>query len=227
MDDSPWLLISVNRGGTRRVSGVGFVSHARPLNAGEWSRRDHFHLSDGLFVARLTLLAPHQNAARVKNAARPTFLSITITFVAALVFYLIAYSWLTRKQTASGPWQVLFTNDAAGVPELVIQQTNRGISNLHVRFVDEQLSPTQRTGFVEFRKPQTPTPFGQLIYDDLMFLPGTVTLDCFGHEVELLPRTLVLNRKPIAWASTTTNELKPAMKLSPEQRKKIKGGYRK
>ncbi len=176
---------------------------------------------------RLTPRNASQNAARVKKSGRPTFLSITITFVAALVFYLIAYSWLTRKQTASGPWQVEFTTNAAGVPELVIQQTNRGIANVHVRFVGENLSLTQQLASVEFRKPQTPTPFGEVIYDDLMFLPGTVTLDCFGHEVELLPRTLVLNRKPIAWVSNSTNELAAAMKLAPEERKKVKGGYRK
>jgi hypothetical protein len=174
----------------------------------------------------LTLRDASQNAARVNKSARPTFLSITITFVAALVFYFIAYSWLNRKQTASGPWQVQFTTNAAGIPELVIQQTNRGIANVHVRFAGETLSPRQQVGLVEFRKPQTPTPFGAVIYDDLMFLPGTVTLDCFGHEVELLPRTLVLNRKPVAWVSNTTNELTTAMKLSPEERKKVKGGYK-
>ena len=121
----------------------------------------------------MTRIYGSQNPPAVKSSARPTALSISITFVAALVFYLIAYTWLTRKQTAQGPWQVLFTNDAAGMPELVIQQTNRGLSNIHVRFVGETLSPTQKTGFVEFAKPQTPTPFGQLIYDDLMFMPGT------------------------------------------------------
>jgi hypothetical protein len=167
----------------------------------------------------LTPRKPGQNAARVQKSGRPTFLSITITFVAALVFYLIAYSWLTKKQTANGPWQVQFTTNAAGIPELIIQQTNRGIANVRVRFVGESLSPTQTVGFVEFRKPQAHTPFGEVIYDDLMFLPGTVTLDCFGHEVELLPRTLVLNRKPVAWKNNTTNELTAAMKL--------KGGYRK
>ncbi len=175
---------------------------------------------------RLTPCNASQNAARVTKSGRPTFLSITITFVAALVFYLIAYSWLTRKQTASGPWQVQFMTNSVGVPELVIQQTNRGIANVHVRFAGESLSPTQQVGVVEFQKPQTTTPFGEVIYDDLMFLPGTVTLDCFGHEVELLPRTLVLNRKPVAWVSNTTNELTAAMKLTPEQRKKVKGGYR-
>lgn len=162
----------------------------------------------------------------MNKSARPTFLSITLTFGAALVFYFIAYAWLTKRQTSSGPWQVLFTTNAAGTPELVIQQPHRGISNVHVRFAGETLAATQKTGQVEFKQPKTTVPFGELIYDDLMFLPGTVTLDCFGHELELLPRTLVLNRKPIAWASNTTNELTSAMKLSPAERRKVKGGYR-
>lgn len=175
----------------------------------------------------LTPVNPSQNAPCVKNSARPTALSITITFVAALVFYFIAYRWLTAKQTAQGPWQVLFTNDTAGVPELIIQQTNRGLSNVHVRFAAETLAATQQAAFVEFAKPQTPVPFGAVIYDDLMFLPGTVTLDCFGHEIELLPRTLVLNRKAVGWTNNSVHVLDPAMKLPPEERKKVKGGYNK
>jgi hypothetical protein len=175
---------------------------------------------------RLTPVNRSQNSPRVKNSARPTFLSITITFTAALVFYLIAYSWLTRRQTSHGPWQVWFTNDSAGVPELVIQQTNRALSNVHVRFAGETLGATQQNGFVEFTKPQKPTPFGKVIYDDLMFLPGTVTLDCFGHEVELLPRTLVLDRKAVGWTNNAMHTLDATMKLTPEERKKVKGGYR-
>jgi hypothetical protein len=55
-----------------------------------------------------------------------------------------------------------------------------------------------------------------------MFLPGTVTLDCFGHEVELLPRVLVLNRRQVPWKSHTTNELDASAKLPPEARQPAK-----
>ena len=143
------------------------------------------------------------------------------------MFYFITYNWLSKKQTARGPWHVAFTNDTAGVPELVIAQPSLGILNVHVRFISESLSATQHAGVVEFAKPKTATPFGQVIYDDLMFMPGTVTLDCFGHEVEMLPRTLSLDRKPVAWTNNSTNDLTAAMKLPPEERKKVKGGYRK
>ena len=53
-------------------------------------------------------------------------------------------------------------------------------------------------------------PFGQWFYADLTYLPGTVTYNLFSedangssrglrHEIELLPRALVINRKLHPW----------------------------
>jgi hypothetical protein len=156
------------------------------------------------------------------KSGRPTALSIGITLAAVLVFYFVAYSWLSKRQVNKGPWQVLFTNDVSGTPELVIDQPSLSISNVRVRFPGETLSSTQGTGFVEFRKPEMKPPFGARIFDDLMFLPGTITLDCFGHEVELLPRVLVLNRQEVPWKSNSTNSLAASAKLPPEARKPAK-----
>ena len=44
-------------------------------------------------------------------------------------------------------------------------------------------------------------PFGECIYQDLMFLPGVVTMNLLGHEIELMPRTLVINKKQMPWDS--------------------------
>jgi hypothetical protein len=154
-----------------------------------------------------------------------TVRSIAITFAVAMVFYFIAYHWLSKKQTARGPWHVTFTKDNKGVPELIIAQPALNIANVRVRFPGETLTATQRSGVVDFAKPKMPVPFGEVVYDDLMFLPGTLVLDCFGHEIEMLPRTLVLNRKTVAWTNNVTHDLTAEMKLAPEQRKK-KAGYK-
>ena len=153
------------------------------------------------------------------KSGRPTIISIAITFVLAAVFYFVAYEWLSKRQTGKGPWHVVFTNDVAGTPEIIITQTNLGLSNVCVRFLEEKLNATQHVGVVNFVKPEMAVPFGTRVFDDLMFLPGTVTLDCFGHEVELLPRVLVLNRKTVPWQSNTTNALSAAEKLPAETRK--------
>ena len=67
-------------------------------------------------------------------------------------------------------------------------------------------------------------PFGRLFHADLTYLPGVVTFDLFAndsnathqgrrHEVELLPRGLVVNRTEYPW--------RPVMeiKLSAEDKK--------
>jgi hypothetical protein len=32
-----------------------------------------------------------------------------------------------------------------------------------------------------------------------MFLPGVVTMNLLGHEIELMPRTLVIDKKEVPW----------------------------
>jgi len=34
-----------------------------------------------------------------------------------------------------------------------------------------------------------------------MFLPGVVTMNLLGHEIELMPRTLVIDKKEIPWVT--------------------------
>ena len=57
-------------------------------------------------------------------------------------------------------------------------------------------------------------PFGECIYQDLMFLPGVVTMNILGHEIELMPRTLVIDKKEVPWdsAGSQINLLPPAKK---------------
>ena len=65
---------------------------------------------------------------------------------------------------------------------------------------------------VAFEKVKTPVPFGKVIFEDLTFLPGVVTFDLFGHEIELLPRTLIVNKRGIPWQSGVTIDLWPTNK---------------
>ena len=46
-----------------------------------------------------------------------------------------------------------------------------------------------------------------MIFQDPTFLPGTVTLRQFGHEIELLPRVLIIDKKEIPWRAGKTVEV--------------------
>ena len=43
-------------------------------------------------------------------------------------------------------------------------------------------------------------------------LPGVITLDLFGHEIELLPRVLIVNKKEVPWQSGLSLVLSPTNK---------------
>lgn len=155
-----------------------------------------------------------------------TWKSVVFTFVIAAIFYALAYAWMTRRQIGRGPWQVAFTTNAAGVPQLIVAQPTLHISNVTVHFTGEQLNRSNSTGSVSFSKPQMPVPFCDVAYDDLMFQPGIVTLDCFGHLVELSPRALGLNGAARPWTNGVIYELSPSDRMSADLRRKLKGGYR-
>ena len=155
-----------------------------------------------------------------------TWKSVVLTFVLAVIFYALAYSWMTRRQTGKGPWQVSFTTNSSGVPVLSVAQPVLGISNVVIQLAGEQLAASNSTGVVHFARPKQPTPFGRVAYDDLMFQPGAVALDCFGHLVELVPSVLGLNGVRFGWTNNVVYSLAATNKLTAEARQKLKGGYR-
>ena len=135
---------------------------------------------------------------------------LLIAFGAALAFYLGAFALDTHLRTRQGPWRVTFIAAGTNHPVLLINEPRLGISNVRLVFPGEHAPAGTNT--VTFDAPAKAVPFGERIYDDLMILPGAVTLNVFGHGVELLPRTLIVNRRQIAWQSGVTIELRPAEK---------------
>lgn len=119
--------------------------------------------------------------------------------------------WRVRK----GAWEVNFQTNAAGHAMIEVNHARLGISNVVIVFVGET-STNRVSGRVVFNKPQLAVPFGKVKFEDLTYLPGSVAFDFFGHEVELLPRTLYLNKKEHGWQSGSVFELKPEEKLPPE-----------
>ena len=134
-----------------------------------------------------------------------------ITFIIALALYVISYGWIEHRRYRKGPWEITFTNNAAA-PALIINQPALGLTNVTLVFEGgstnaaplESNNASNQPIRLEFRTPrQTPfdVPFGKCVFEDLTFLPGTVTFQMFGHEIELLPRVLIIDQKEHPWQS--------------------------
>jgi hypothetical protein len=132
---------------------------------------------------------------------------LAICLVIAVVFYVAAFGWIQHRRTAKGPWVADFRADAAGAPALLISQTNLNISETIV-FAGQTIHLENFSRTIIFDQAPPDLPFGELIYQDPTFLPGTVTMRLFGHVVELLPRVLTVDKKEYPWQSGATIEVR-------------------
>jgi hypothetical protein len=164
-----------------------------------------------------------------------------LAFVLALIGYAVFYQAIEYRRTRHGPWQVAFTNSAAGDPLIVIDQPELYITNVRIVFPGQQL-PASNAPAASEPKPESPdsrsphraprttnpppasstlifsqprpvpydVPFGKCLFMDTTFLPGTVTLRLVGHEIELLPRVLIIDHEEHPWKAGEIITLRPA-----------------
>jgi hypothetical protein len=130
---------------------------------------------------------------------------IVMVFALSLAAYCIAYTAIEHKRNRDGPWQVTFTSDAAGAPALRIDQAKLAITNVLIVFTNAP--PTNSATMLAFAQPR-PVPFnvpyGRCIFMDTTFLPGTIVFELFGHEVQLIPRVLTIDKTEWSWHSNET-----------------------
>ena len=151
------------------------------------------------------------------RAAGLTPKSIAVVFVVVVILYFASFWGIEKLRQHRGPWVVAFGSNSQGEPTLTVSQTARGLSE--VRLVVHGESITNPPVTVRFDRVLQAVPFGTVIYEDLTFLPGVVTFDLFGHEVELLPRVLVVNKHEVPWQQGAVVDLWPTNKPAiPPQR---------
>jgi hypothetical protein len=122
-------------------------------------------------------------------------------FGIALVLYVICYAGDRHLRLRKGPWQVTFQSDSNATPSIIVNEPVLNIQRLQITFPGEHATAANLSTNISFDHPAIKPPFGDWIYDDLMYLPGTVTLNLFGHEIELLPRVLGIDRREFKWQS--------------------------
>jgi hypothetical protein len=130
-----------------------------------------------------------------------------LAFLLALAGYIVFYQSIEHRRTRNGPWRVTFTTGSNDVPTIVIDQPRLAITNVQIRFAEETLAAKDNPVTLLFGQPRPvpyEVPFGKCVFMDTTFLPGTVTFQLFGHEIEFLPRVLVIDRQEHRWQTGTT-----------------------
>jgi hypothetical protein len=129
-----------------------------------------------------------------------------IAFAIAVVLYVASFGWIQHRRVFKGPWVITFVTDGAGRPSLMISEPKLQISQ-KIAFPGRKIEPTNLARVERFDEAVMSLPFGEMIFQDPTFLPGTVTMRLFGHEIELLPRVLIVDKKEIPWRAGQTVEV--------------------
>ena len=143
---------------------------------------------------------------RSEGAAR----HFIFAFLLAVVGYAVVYHVIEHHRVRKGPWRVTFQKAGTAPPELLISQPSLHIEDVRLILPAESAGPTNLNRTLVFDQPRAvpyEVPFGQCVFMDTTFLPGTLTFRMSGHEIELLPRVLVLDRQEVPWASGSTMNL--------------------
>ncbi len=133
-------------------------------------------------------------------------------FVLALVAYIVLFAFIEKRRPRNGPWVVTFCRESNAPALLRIAQHRLGLTNVLAVAVTNVFT-TNTVETVRFDTPRTvpfDVPFGRCVFLDTTFLPGTVTLQVAGHEIELLPRVLVINHREHTWNTPSPIQLGPA-----------------
>jgi hypothetical protein len=115
----------------------------------------------------------------------------------AVAFYFVTFTWIERRRAANGPWQITFEADAVGRASLSIAEAKLNILQV-VRFPHGRTTPNL-SNTVTFGQDAPDLPFGEMVFHDPTFLPGTVVMRLFNHHVQLLPRVLTIDGKEYPW----------------------------
>jgi hypothetical protein len=139
--------------------------------------------------------------------AAPLKLFLSAFGIAVLVYFSAFYG-IEHRRTANGPWRVTFASDGgASPPCLIVDEPKLNITALKITFPG-QTAPATNAVMVFDQPREVPfaVPFGNCVFMDAISLPGTVAFNMFGHEIQLLPRVLTIDKQEHPWQSNTTLE---------------------
>lgn len=127
---------------------------------------------------------------------------ILAVFLAALVGYLAVFYFIEHQRRKDGPWQATFTQ-VDGLPALIVNHPKSQRTNITIAFVGAPpITNLPQTVLFEHGRPAPfDLPFGKCVFLDAMYLPGTAVCEVFGHQIQLMPRVLTIDKVERPWKS--------------------------
>lgn len=167
-----------------------------------------------------------QSARQLNDDGMKAAKGFVALFFATLFLYITVYGGCMAYQRRGGPWAVTQDKLADGTPLLKIEHHVLLAGGPVTLTFPGETAPARFTNAPYLRifsQPNTNIfPYGPVVFLDTTVLPGSVAMDVFGHLVEMVPRTLLVDGHEVGWTPGTNIVVPMTGKIPPEQRPKRK-----
>lgn len=121
----------------------------------------------------------------------------------AIGLYGAGFWLIEQRRIRNGPWEVQFRPDEAA-HRLVVRlgQARLGLGPIEVEIPWPREEPLPGAAWVRFDQARAvpfAVPGGRCVFQDLLFLPGTVALELQGTTIEILPRAVRIDGREVSW----------------------------
>ena len=133
----------------------------------------------------------------------PIWKQVIAVFFAALIGYLAVFYFVEYQRRKDGPWQATFTS-VDGLPTIIVNHPKSQLTNISITFVGATTPVTnmpQTVAFEHGRPAPFDLPFGECVFIDAIYMPGTAVCEMFGHQIQLMPRVLTIDKIEHPWSS--------------------------
>ena len=147
------------------------------------------------------------------KALHPTTRTLLLLFLAAALFYGISFFAIEHRRHRLAPWSVTFATNSTGAFELRLDHSQLGITNVTLLFPNSRPATNFSLQTLQFDRPRKvpfALPFGECVFMDTTFQPGTVVIRFDGHEIQLLPRVLTIDHREVPWQAGSNVSVLPA-----------------
>lgn len=131
---------------------------------------------------------------------------LLIAFVLSLTLYVVGYWFIESRRVAESPWVVRFATNSASITQIQISQESMGLGPVSIHFGQTNRTAPPSWQMIEFNTPRPvpfEIPFGECVFQDTTFLPGTVVLKLNDLEIQMLPRALSVGTNELPWDTAT------------------------
>ena len=125
-------------------------------------------------------------------------MKLIIILLITLLVVIAAFIFIIKPIRERSPWNIKF-EISDGIPSIYISNNTPMVPATKIIFSNEKINRDLSENIAFEKHNINKIPFGEITFTDVTLFPGRITLKLFNHEIDILPRALIIDKKEYKW----------------------------